>query len=237
MTLSGNNTFTGATTVSGGTLMAAGTGVDKALGATSDITVNTSGTLILNTANQINTSATMTLNGGTVDLAGNSQGSAGTAGLGSLILQATSILDFGTMGGGANSITFGGFGGRTGGAFLNITDYDFNSDHLYFAGSDFSVFTSAFGTNDISFNGTAGFGAINHGSYYEIAPLSIVPVPEPTTILGAAGLLGFVGYRERRRLRGMWNGRIVPGVSFLGFLAFAGLSALVKAVSALGGRR
>lgn len=237
MSLTGNNTFAGTTTVNNGKLVAAGTGGDKALGATSGIEVNSGGTLILNTANQVNTTATMNLNGGTLDLGNVSQGSQGTAGVGALTLTATSTLDFGDINGVANVIQFGVIGAHTfgSGIALNIADYDAGLDRLFFTGN-MSDFTSKFAQNEVSFNGNLGYNAVSFGGGYEIG-FGIVPVPEPTTILGAAGVLGFVGYRERRRLRGMWSGRIVPGVSFLGFLAFAGLSALVNAINSLTGRR
>jgi hypothetical protein len=45
------------------------------------------------------------------------------------------------------------------------------------------------GAHEISFNG-----------YYEIVP---IPEPSSTAMLGAAALLGIVGFRERRRWVGM----------------------------------
>jgi hypothetical protein len=51
----------------------------------------------------------------------------------------------------------------------------------------------------ISFTGF-GTGATQIG-FGEIVPLSAVP--EPSTIVGALLLAGFVGYRERRRVRGL----------------------------------
>ena len=51
----------------------------------------------------------------------------------------------------------------------------------------------------ISFTGFgSGATQIAFGSMYEIVP---VPEPSSTALLGAAGLLGLVGFRERRRVR------------------------------------
>jgi autotransporter-associated beta strand protein len=61
--LADTNSFTGTTTVSQGTLEAAATG---ALGATTGITINSGGTLLLSnagTTDRINDSATVTLGG------------------------------------------------------------------------------------------------------------------------------------------------------------------------------
>jgi autotransporter-associated beta strand protein len=155
----------------------------------------TSGTLLLGGNNTLGSSTNLIFNGGTLGMNNYSQGSAGTAGLGSMSISATSVLDFGTLGAGSNTLAFGSLGTHTASTALQITDYDIGSDHLYFSGTS-SSFTGAFAQNDISFNGTSGYAAISFGGYYEI-----VAVPEPTTILGALGLLGFIGYRERRRLR------------------------------------
>lgn len=210
LTLAGTSSYTGVTTVSGGTLK-----VDTAsptstagLAGTSGITVNTNGTLLLansgssTSTDRINNSAAMGLAGGTFALSGLSEGAAGTNGVGSLTLSANSTLDFGNSGantGSSNLIEFGGIGSHTAGSILAITDYDAGSDHLFFAGSDASVFTSAFSQNDISFNGSSGYSAVSFGTYYEITP-----VPEPSTIFGALGLVGLLGFRERKRLSFLW---------------------------------
>jgi MYXO-CTERM domain-containing protein len=53
----------------------------------------------------------------------------------------------------------------------------------------------------ISFDGVSGYQAIQ----FDANHFEIVAIPEPssTALLGAAALLGLVGYRERRRLSGM----------------------------------
>jgi hypothetical protein len=74
---------------------------------------------------------------------------------------------------------------------------DGNGDRLVFSGST-SDFTTAFNQADVNFSGFGqGYAAISFGSTYEIVP---VPEPSSTALLGSAGLLALVGFRERRRL-------------------------------------
>jgi fibronectin-binding autotransporter adhesin len=213
--LSGNNTYTGATTINGGTLSAAnggnnaqgGTGF-QALGGTASILVTTGGTLLLEANNQMSNAATMSLAGGTLDLNGNSEGVAGVTGVGTLTLTATSTLDFGADGEGNSLIQFAAIGGA-----INLNDnivLQINNwqgmpgtgggvERLLFGGSA-SEFTSRFAQNEVTFDGVAGYTAVQFGSYYEVTtPLAFAEVPEPGTVFGGLALLGMVGYRERRR--------------------------------------
>jgi len=52
----------------------------------------------------------------------------------------------------------------------------------------------------------------------------IVAVPEPTTVLGAMGLLAFIAYRERRRLGRLWSLHVAPPLMLLGYLLVAAVS-------------
>jgi len=186
------NTFTGNTLIQQGTLRAAGSG-GAALGTTGNVSIS-GGTLLLGADNQINDSANLILGGGTLDLGGLSEGSASTEGLGALILSVTSTIDYGTLDFLANDLRFRSAGARTGGAALQITDFDFGTDRLLFSTGTIGNFTATYGQGDVSFNGITGYNAISFGGGFEV-----VPVPEPATIFGALGLLGLVGYRERRR--------------------------------------
>jgi hypothetical protein len=191
--IDGTGSFTGPTVVTGGTLTAAATG---ALGGTSGITISGGGALALSgTGNRINDLASLALGvGGILDLGGRSEGSEIEAGIGALTLAATAgtaTIDFGILGGGANTLRFDTIGTRDG--KLLIADYDPGVDHLFFTGTA-STFSGVYGQNDISFNGIDGFNAIQLGGFYEIAP-----IPEPSTLvslIGGAGLL--VGYRRVR---------------------------------------
>lgn len=197
------NTFTEALTVgdgvTSGTILEAAK--DGALGGNTGITVSSGGTLLLSggAGDHINKAASLNLSGGTFDLGGVSEVDAGplsstTNGLGALTLSSTSTLDFGTFGLGTSIVQFGGVGTQSG--ILQVTDFDFGIDRLLFSGEAAS-FTSLYDQSEVSFNGGPGYQAIQFGTneYFEI-----VPVPEPATIFGALGLLGLVGYRERRRV-------------------------------------
>jgi len=172
----------------------------------------TSGTLLLGGSNKIGDSTKMSFSGGALGLNNFSEGAAGSAGVGSMSLSATSILDYGTLGAGANAIAFGGVGSHTAATVLQVTNYDIGTDHLYFTGAT-SDFSSAFAPTEVSFNGTLGYAAISFSGYYEI-----VAVPEPTTVLGALGLLAFLAYRERRRVSRLWSLHVSPPLILLGFL-------------------
>ena len=217
VTLSGVDGYTGTTTVSNGTLAidsgASGTG---RLAGTSGITVNTGGTLLLAqsgtaSTDRINNAATLTLAGGTFNLGDKSEGAAGTVGLGSLTLSASSTLDFGSNTAQGNVIEFAAGVTHTAGT-LAITDWNGTlftgngSERLLFAGTLGAAgsFDQQFAQNAVSFNGVQGYSAVQFGTgagaYYEITA-----VPEPTTWFAAFGLLGLVGYRERKRLSTLFS--------------------------------
>jgi autotransporter-associated beta strand protein len=197
--LTGANTFAGGTSVDGGTLtLSAGSG--RALGATSGVTVNSGGTLMLGVDNQINIAATMTLNGGTFALGGKLEGAAGSAGVGALTLTATSTIDFAV--GGTNSIVqFSGLGTHTAGTLLQIANWNgipttgIGTERLLFAGATAS-FTSLYGQSDVTFNGVTGYAVVQFAGYYEITA-----VPEPSTWFAASFAFIAAGFYQRRRLR------------------------------------
>ena len=197
ITLSGTNTFTGATTVSGGTLTVAGASTG-ALGSTASITVNSGGTLLLGANNQINNSATMTLNGGTFAKGGYYEGTSSSVGLGALTLTATgSHVDFGT--GTVGVLTFASF---SPGLFtLTIDNWTGTPNTVGTASTDRLIFNSDQVTNLSSFAFTGYLGATEFslgGGYYEVVPFA--PVPEPATY--AAGILSLtvVVWQQRRRI-------------------------------------
>ncbi len=196
-TLNSTNAYTGVTAVSNGTLLVSGS-----LSATTTVNI-TAGTLLLGASNVINDAAAVNLGGGTFNTGGFSET------LGALTLSATSTIDFGA--GNANELTFTTL--TLGSNNLNIwnwtaTNLPINADGGT-AGDglrDRLLFTtlgtlSAGELSQIHFFSDAGSTGLGDGRQISFgANQELVPVPEPTTILGALALVGLVGYRERRRL-------------------------------------
>ncbi len=207
LSLTGANTFTGPTAINGGTLQAAvGT-----LVSTSSVTVNSSGTLLLSgSGRHIGANTVVTLNGGTFNTGGFSEPTttAGGNNIGALTLTATSVINFGT--GNSSILEFGGVGTHTAGTLLQVTNWDGtpvvggSGDRLLFSGTA-TDFTTKYNQTDVSFNGMTGYAVDQFSGYYEVTGL--VPVPEPTTILGGLLALGTLGYSQRRRL-GQLAGRL-----------------------------
>lgn len=212
--LSASNTFTGPTIVTGGTLKVSGS-----INASGLVSV-TSGTLLLSGANdKIGDATRVTLNNGMLKFEdGGSGGYAETMGV--LTLSTASTLDFGTGTAAGNTFNFSSFSATTiaglnsGTLSLNIWNWsgdvyhpattsdpgaDLSQDRLLF--SNLAGLTSD-GLGRISFYSGPGTGPLGTG--HEITfggGLEIVPVPEPssTALIGAIGLLGLIGFRERRR--------------------------------------
>lgn len=71
------------------------------------------------------------------------------------------------------------------------------SDQLRFSGEE-SAFASAFGQNQILFNGIQGYKTQQFSGYYEVSV-----IPEPTTVFTGLTLVGLLGWRERKRLHSL----------------------------------
>ena len=212
--LSGSNGYTGTTTVSAGTLE-----VQGSLSGTTAVTVNTGGTLLLNSAASpiINTAATMTVGGGTVKIDNSLSNTNQT--FGSLTLTGTSILDFGT-GSNGNTMTFSSLSFST--TKLNVYNWSGSAygagvadtgtlagdtqDRLLFTGTT-GIGTS--GDSRIEFfsdggSNSLGFGQqVAFGSQFELVPITAVPEPATTALIGSIALCALIGYRERRRFTGL----------------------------------
>ena len=204
LTLTGNDTFTGATTInaSGGTLEVGGTG---SLSGSTSIAVNSGGTLLLSgtggTDTKLNTSAAVTLNGGSLAVSDSIGGSLDQS-VGALTLSANSIIDFGMFASG-NTLRFANSVADWTGLTLNIYNWTAGLDHLFF------------GTNTSGLNNTGdGTGQLAHINFYTgsntglislptgfIGAGEIAPVPEPSAAGIALGLFGLIGWRERRKDR------------------------------------
>ena len=193
--LSGANTYTGTTTINAGTLEAGAAG---ALGSTANILVNTGGTLLLSgSGDRVNNSTTtFTLAGGKLDAAGLSET------FGALTLTDDSIIDFG---GGASTLTFADSTNLwTSGKILSIWNWSGTpvsgggTDQLRFTGNGLNPTTQL---AQIKFYSGPGTGLLTgfFGNDFVGGVGEVVPVPEPSSIAMVMGLLGLIGWRERRK--------------------------------------
>lgn len=208
LALTNTNTFSGSTTINAGTLDAGAAG---ALGSTSSITVNNSGTLLLSNAgtnNRINDSASMTLNGGTFNTAGLSEHGVtnNTPGIGQLTLQTSSIIDMGSV---SSIIAFANSLTQAANWSGTLSIYNWSGTVTTGGGTDQLFFGNLFGglsptqLADFQFYNGAGTGAFLPGAIQlndgEVVPTILTPVPEPSTWLAAALALGAVVWTQRRR--------------------------------------
>jgi autotransporter-associated beta strand protein len=188
LTLSGNNTFTGATTVSGaGTLDLARVG-GQSLGSTTSVTVNSGATLLLTQSDQVNDAATVTLSGGTIR--NTNAGGIGET-FGNLNLTAASFLDFGN-GLGNNVMNFGTYAG---GGF-KLTVQDFAEGNVLTFKTDLTSTINNTSLFDFSNAFTSGW---NSGT----STFTITAIPEPSTYVAALGLAGLILWPLRRRVVGL----------------------------------
>lgn len=191
-TLGVANTFTGTTTVDGGTLEAGGVG---ALGETSGVIINAGGTLLLSgSGDRVNDAAGITLADGTLRTGGLAET------VGALTLSASSIID---MGAGTSSLYFVDSHLKSWTGALSVWNWSGNAvggggtDQLFFGSSDAGL--SIDQLNQISFFSGPGTGFLGTGSI--LGTGEITPVPEPSGVFLALGLLGLAGWREHGRAR------------------------------------
>ncbi len=207
--------------LTGGTLLLS---ASNAIGTASAVNMN-AGTYRVANASSEGTAQTITgatYSGGTASGGGTATGGTATPGsnpnaqgVGGLTLSGNSTLDFGS---GKSTQVFGAFDPTNGGASnytLNIANYTTTTTNILVGtsgtdGSDDRLVFNEGGANggngltsaqlaDITFGGVQDAGQIFLGNgYYEVGA-----VPEPTTILGGLLLVGFLGYRERRRMKGL----------------------------------
>ena len=195
--LSGSNSYTGATTLSGGIAELSGS-------LTGTISVNlTSGTLLLSGASEaINNAAALSLSAGT-KVAFNTGLSGRTETLNSLVLLGNAILDFGD----GDTNTFAFTNGITGLGSNTLSIYNW-SGPIGAGTQDILALSNTLSPTELShvsfFSDGAGLTFLGTGNQISFGGpnFQVVPVPEPasTAALGAAGLLGLIGFRERRRL-------------------------------------
>ncbi len=227
------NTYNGRTTV--GTVAASTTilAVTGSLSGTTGVTVNSGGTLLLNSSagpgvagsNIIGTvvgtvgSASYTSNGGTLAVGTGTDHQTHT--FASMTLNANSTLDFGS-GSATNTLQFGSLFGAPGATTTALQGGSLQLSILNWNGTQYSIgdttdngsLTQArllfntdpgFGAGIINGINFSGFGAGAIQVSFGASQFEIVPVPEPATtaLIGAVALCALIGYRERRRFTGV----------------------------------
>jgi autotransporter-associated beta strand protein len=210
LTITGSSSHTGATTIAAGAILANGA-TAQALAGTTSLAINgATSAFTLGKSNQVNDTAAVTLNGGTFNTAGFSEGSSdtsgnGVAGVGALTLAASSIIDLGS---GTSILAFADSSAAawTGtGTTLNVYNYTgtpdvgAGTDRLYFGASAAGLTPAQLA--DIKFFSDAGTTSIGTGAAIlgtgEVVPTP-PPLPEPAS-LGAVALGALTLLTRRRR--------------------------------------
>jgi len=210
VSMTGNSSsYTGQTYVQSGSL---NLGSASFLSATTDVRVANGATLLLSGSNNINTSAPLTLAGGTLSMGGNGSTRASAQTFASLTLTANSVIDFANLQGNS-SITFSTITMQGYQLFV----YNWSGTNQWGTQSSTQVGTqtrlynsttsslSADDLNNISFySGGIGSTFLGNGTY---SGTEIVPVPEPSVIVAAALLAGWMLFTNRGILMGIVRSR------------------------------
>jgi autotransporter-associated beta strand protein len=181
--LTGDNTFTGPMVVEQGTLQLASTTGGAAAGVTNSIVVGQGAVLLLMESNQVGDTAPITLSGGTIRRGGDV-----SEVFGALTLTSASFLDFGT----SNQAGHLSFASYTPSALLTVQGF-MHGNTLSF-GSDLRG-----SINDPAlFKFEGGFRSL--ATSWDGNTFTITALPEPSTYLAVAGLIGLMLWPSRRRI-------------------------------------
>jgi autotransporter-associated beta strand protein/T5SS/PEP-CTERM-associated repeat protein len=187
LTLSGAsaNTFNGVTTVSAGTLrLNKDTGVNAIAG---NIAVTNSATLLLSSSGNVADTSVVTLSGGTITRGGNV-----SEVFGSLNVTVASVLNYGA-GNAVGTLTFDG--AYTGSALLTVQNFLPGNKLQFATGFDAGLLPTGGNLSNANFSFGNGFTTGTEGGYF-----TITAIPEPSTYLAAAGLLGIMLWPSRQRI-------------------------------------
>jgi autotransporter-associated beta strand protein len=199
---SGATVATGANAVninSGGTLTLNGA---SSLTSTGTVAVNSGGSLVFGASSAISSGATVQGAGGTITMAGTTQ----TIGVLTLLASSgTTTLDL--TGGGQLTASDSAGALSPGGATLDINDWQGTSTggNAGYAVSLGTLLNSTDLANvdwsNVDYNGTL-YGSLTGAQIVsgQLTPVSMAPVPEPSTVFGALCLLGLIGWRKRRQI-------------------------------------
>ena len=176
--------------------------IEDGVNYATQIVVNNGGTLLLSGSapfSKLNDSAPVELGGsgsGRIDLTGIT--ATHDEKVGTLTLSDNSIIDFGTLAGG-NTFRFDQSSSLAWPGMLSIYNWTMGADHLYFGTDDSTGLTSS-QLSRISFYSGNGTGFLGTPSFLP-GGLGEIAVPEPSALIVALGLLGWIGWREHRQLR------------------------------------
>ena len=182
--LQATNTFSGTTTITDGVLRLDNSG-GNALADTT-VTINSGGTLLFDRANQVTDTADVVLAGGTFSTAGFSET------MDTLTLTATSTID---MGAGASILNFSD-GTHSAGTF---TVKNWSGNFAVGGGTDQIIFAASL---DQALLDNVFWDDLGRTGAKQLPSGEIVPIPEPSTVIGGV-FLGLVVagdiYRRYRR--------------------------------------
>ena len=196
-TLTGSASGTGTLIVGEGTLVLSnGTANSFAPGS---IQVDSGATLQLAANDQIGNTTGLILNGGTFRIGTASTGFSDT--LGTLTLSASSTIDLGAWTTGVRQLTFANSSAITWTGTLTITNWQ------GVALQSSSVAEIIFGAGGLTSGQLAQVSWADQGitGGTLIGGGELVPVPEPRVYAAAVALLAVVGWRERKRLLGLFS--------------------------------
>jgi autotransporter-associated beta strand protein len=192
--LTASNTYSGATLVEAGSLVLSNSG-GNAINNSLSITVNSGASLVLGASNQIGDGIALVLDGGTLLVGAGDV----TEDLGTLTLNASSIIDFGNFGSILRQLTFDDSTGVTWAtnAVLTITNWQ------GLANQTSEVTKLLFGTGGLTSTqlGQIRFANQNiDGGQLLGGSGELAPIPEAPVVGGAFAIAAFVVWRERRRI-------------------------------------
>jgi hypothetical protein len=189
--VTGNNTYTGAVAVNAG-LLNLNSGTGGAAASADSVSVASTARLLISQSEQVNSNATVSLSGGTIELANGV-----TQTFAALSLSQASTLDFGIGTTGTGNLSLGTYDGG-----LDLPDAVLTINN-FAPGNSFTFVNSTFAANGSNIGNyfTFGTGFVNRSITDNTGgSFTITAIPEPSTYVAAAGLLAMFLWPVRRRI-------------------------------------